>query len=198
MASNEQHTLSAELAAQLMRDLRHGNLAAKQELVKFLYPELRRIAASKMKRERVNHTLQPTAMVNELYLELLKIRGLPEREYVDEQEKAAFMRLAGKVMDRLLIHHARRLSSRVERIELDDADDPSDTGAEALQRVEDALVQLEAIEPRLRAVVEMKVFEGLTGEEIAQQLGCSPRTVVATWTYARQWLQANWADRMTE
>jgi RNA polymerase sigma factor (TIGR02999 family) len=176
-----------------MRDLRHGSDAAKKELVKVLYPQLRRVAAAKMKHQRANHTLQPTAMVNELYLELLKIRGLRDREYVDEEERAAFMRLAGKVMDRLLIHHARRLPSRVERVEWDDADDPSDSGGEALQRVEDALVKLEAIEPRLRAVVEMKVFEGLTGEEIARELGCSPRTVVASWTYARQWLQANWA-----
>ena len=185
--------LTSDMVAQLMRDLRHGSDAAKKELVKILYPELRRVAAAKMKRERANHTLQPTAIVNELYLELLKISGLPSREYVDDQEKAAFMRLAGKVMDRLLIHHARRLPSRVERIEWNDVDDPSDSGGEALQRVEDALVKLEAIDPRLRAVVEMKVFEGLTGEEIARELGCSPRTVVASWTYARQWLQANWA-----
>lgn len=193
-----QPALSAETVARLMRDLRHGNQAAKQELVKFLYPELRRVAALKMKRERVNHTLQPTAIVNELYLELLKLRGLPDREYADQEEKAAFMRLAGKVMDRLLIHHARRLSSRVERIELDFADDPTDSGAEALQRVEDALVKLEAIDPRLRTVVEMKVFEGLTGEEIAHRLDCSPRTVVASWTYARQWLQTHWADRFDD
>ncbi len=187
---------TSETLAQLMRDLRHGSDAAKKELVKFLYPELRRVAAAKMKRERANHTLQPTAIVNELYLELLKMSGLPAREYVDQQERAAFMRLAGKMMDRLLIHHARRLSSRVERVEWDDADESSDFGGEALQRVEDALIKLEAIEPLLRAVVEMKVFEGLTGEEIAHELGCSPRTVVASWTYARQWLQANWADRI--
>lgn len=192
----EQPALSAEVVARLMRDLRLGNQAAAQELVKYLYPELRRVAGFKMKRERAYHTLQPTAVVNELYLELLKIRGLREREYVDDEERAAFMRLAGKVMDRLLIHHARRLSKRVERIDLSDAADPSDSGAEALQRVEDALVKLEAIDPRLRAVVEMKVFEGLTAEEIARQLGCSPRTVVASWTFARQWLQTKWADRL--
>ena len=179
-----------------MRGLRSGNEAAKQELVKFLYPELRRLAASKMKRERGNHTLQPTAIVNELYLELLKLGGLRDRGYADDEEKAAFLRLAGKVMDRLLIHHARRLPSRVLRIELGEAEDPCDSGAEALQRVEDALLKLETIDPRLRAMVEMKVFEGLTGEEIAQQLGCSPRTVVADWTFARQWLLVNWADRM--
>lgn len=197
MESKQQPTLSAETTARLMRDLRRGSQTAKQELVRLLYPELRRVAASKMKRERGSHTLQPTALVNELYLELLKVRGLADRERGDDGERVAFMRLAGTLMDRLLIHHARRLSSRVERIELDDADDRSDSGVEALQRVEEALVKLESIDPRLRAVVEMKVFEGLTGEEIAHQLGCSPRTVVAHWSYARQWLQANWADRMT-
>ena len=191
MASSEPG-LTPETVAQLMRDLRHGSDAAKKELVKLLYPELRRVAAAKMKRERANHTLQPTAIVNELYLELLKIRRLPDREYSDPQERTAFMRLAGKMMDRLLIHHARGLPSRVKRIEWDDADDPFDSGGEALQRVEDALLKLEAIEPRLRAVVEMKVFEGLTAEEIARELGCSPRTAVACWTYARQWLEANW------
>jgi len=193
MGGNRQPTLSTQVTAQLMRDLRHGSAAAKQELVRLLYPELRRVAASKMKRERISHTLQPTALVNELYLELLKVRGLPDRGTSDDGERLAFLRLAGKLMDHLLIHHARRLSSKVERIELDSTDDPSDSGVEALQRVEEALIKLEAIDPRLRAVVEMKVFEGLTGEEIAHQLGCSPRTVVATWTYAREWLQANWA-----
>lgn len=192
----KESALSSDTIARLMRDLRYGNHSAKQELVRLLYPELRRIAACKMKRERLNHTLQPTAIVNELYLELLKIRGLPERGCADDEEKAAFMGLAGKLMDRLLIHHARRLPSRIEKLELDENDDSSDSGAEAFQRVEDALVKLEAISPRLRAVVEMKVFEGLTGEEIAEQLGCSLRTVVATWTYARQWLLANWADRV--
>src|SRR5947209_6941995 len=115
--------LSADAIARLMRELRHGSEAAKRELVKVLYPELRRVAAAKMRRERANHTLQPTAIVNELYLELLKISGLPDRGYVDHEERAAFMRLAGTVMDRLLIHHARRLSSRVEHVEWDDTEE---------------------------------------------------------------------------
>ena len=191
-----QPELSADTVASLMRDLRQGSPAAKRELVKFLYPELRRVAAYKMSRERQNHTLQPTAVVNEVYLELLRIRGLRDRDYVNHEEKAAFMRLAGKVMDRLLIHHARRLPSRVEKVELEETDVPADSGAESLQHVEDALIKLEAIDPRLRTVVEMKVFEGLTGEEIADQLGCSPRTVVAHWAYARQWLLTHWADRV--
>jgi len=61
--------------------------------------------------------------------------------------------------------------------------------------VEDALAKLEAIDPRVRAVVEMKVFEGMTSQDIAHRLGCSPRTVVACWTFARDWLETRWADR---
>jgi len=143
---------TAETFALLMRDLRSGSATAKKELVKILYPELRRVAAAKMKRERANHTLQPTAIVNELYLELLKIGGLPDREYTDHRERAAFMGLAGKMMDRLLSHRSRRLPSRVKRIEWDDADDPFDSGGEALQRVEDVLVKLEAMREDMGSV----------------------------------------------
>jgi RNA polymerase sigma factor (TIGR02999 family) len=194
MASNKP-ALNADVVARLMRGLRQGSPSAKQELVQFLYPELRRVAALKMKRERANHTLQPTAVVNELYLELLKVRGLQERGYADEEEKAAFLRLAGQMMDRLLIHHARPLARRVEQVDLEGIDARSASGAEALQHVEDALAKLESIDPRVRAVVEMKVFEGMTNEEIARRLGCSPRTVAACWTFARDWLQTRWADR---
>ncbi len=191
--SAEKPALSADVIARLMRGLRQGSQAAKQELVQVLYPELKRMAALKMKRERVNHTLQPTAVVNELYLELVKLRGLQDRGYADEGEKAAFLKLAGQMMDRLLIHHARPLARRAVRVDLEHFDAPADTGTEALQHVEDALAKLEAIDPRVRAVVEMKVFEGMTGEEIARRLGCSPRTVSACWTFARDWLQTRWA-----
>lgn len=194
----DQLALGADKIARLMRGLRRGSQAAKQELVQLLYPELRRVAARKMQRERANHTLQPTAVVNELYLELLKLRGLENRGYADDEEKAAFMRLAGHVMDRLLIHHARPLARRVERVDLEEISASADSDTEGLQHVEEALAKLEAINPRLRAVVEMKVFQGMTGEEIALQLGCSPRTVVASWTFARDWLQTKWAHRWQE
>ena len=191
----DQSELDADAVARLMRALRQGSQAAKQELVQLLYPELRRVAARKMKRERANHTLQPTAMANELYLELLKLRGLQERGYADAEEKAAFLRLAGQMMDRLLVHHARPLARRVERVEIEQAEAGQGSSTDALQRVEDALAKLGAIDPRIRAVVEMKVFEGMTGDEIARRLGCSPRTVAACWTFARDWLQNKWARK---
>ena len=189
-----QAAISPDVIARLMRGLRQGSRDAKRELVAMLFPELRRLAALKMKRERVNHTLQPTALVSELYLELLKLRGLEDRAYADDREKAAFLGLAGQIMNRMLIHHARPLARRVERVEIDD-DSAIESGLSALNNVESALEGLEQIDPRFRAVVEMKVFEGRTGEEIAQRLGCSPRTVVSYWNFARNWLRKEWAEK---
>jgi RNA polymerase sigma factor (TIGR02999 family) len=183
----------ADVVARLMRSLRQGSAEAKRELVAMLFPELRRLAAAKMRRERVNHTLQPTALVSELYLELLKLRRLEDRAYADEQEKAAFLGLAGQMMNRMLIHHARPLARRVERAEIDEAL-PADCGLAALNNVENALTELEKIDPRFRRVVEMKIFEGRTGEEIAQLLSCSPRTVAACWNFARNWLRKEWLE----
>ena len=187
-----QTAISPDVIARLMRGLRQGSRDAKRELVATLFPELRRLAALKMKRERVNHTLQPTALVGELYLELLKIRGLEDRALADDQEKAAFLGLAGQIMNRMLIHHARPLARRVQRVEIEE-ESAIDSGLEALNNVESALNGLEQIDPRFRAVVEMKIFEGCTGDEIAQRLQCSPRSVVSYWNFARNWLSKEWA-----
>ena len=91
----------------------------------------------------------------------------------------------------LLIHHARPLYRRVERVEIGAAAYLAPQ-SDALQQVEDALARLAAVDPKLRTVVEMKVFEGLTGEEIAERIGCSRRTVANYWNVARQWLQKEW------
>lgn len=183
---------NAEIVAQLMGAFRRGNHEAGRELADLFYPELRRLAASKMKGERSEHTWQPTALVHELYLELVKVRALGARNYDDDEERAAFLRLAGHMMKRLLIHHARPLYRRAERVEISD---PAVASPEALHEVEDALSRLAAVDPELRRVVEMKVFEGLTRDEIAQQLGCSRRTVAGHWSFARHWLQKEWAGK---
>ena len=185
---------TSDTVARLMEELRAGKPDAGRELVEMFYPELRRLAASKMRGERSQHTWQPTALVNELYLELLKIRGLADRDYGD-RERAAFFGLAGQMMKRLLILHARPLYRKVERVELAEAPEQPVSNQNALHDVEDALSGLEAVDPRFRSVVEMRVFEGLTGEEIAGKLGCSPRSVATYWNLARHWLQKEWAGR---
>ena len=172
--------------SELMADFLRGDKLAVNRLVELLYPELRKLAAAKMKGERTAHTWQPTLLVNELYLTLFRSQASSHYNG-DGQEKSAFLGLAGLIMKRLLIDHARPLHRRVEKVELGDAPVPQD--AEGLRFVEEALSRLGSLDLNLRRVVEMRVFEGLTGNEIAEELNCSPRTVANYWTFAKRWLQ---------
>ena len=178
---------AANAIAGFMACFRKGDQAAAGKLVEALYPELRRLAAAKMKGERTEHTWQPTVLVNELYLELVKIKALKPSALANDEERAAFFGLAAHLMKRLLIHHARPLYRRMEKVEI--KDDLRIKGSDALNEVEEALSRLGAIDPKLRTVVEMKVFEGLTGDQIAHQIGCAPVTVARYWSFARRWLQ---------
>ena len=174
--------------ARLMAAFRQGDKAAATRLVEIFYPELRRIAGSRMKRERGEHTWQPTALVSELYLELCKIKALRSGSDDDEAEKTAFLALATHLMKRLLIQHSRPLSKRVERVEVKDGPQTDVPALESLQDIETTLGRLAAINPKIRLVVEMRVFEGLTGDEIAARLGCAPVTVARYWSFAKRWL----------
>jgi RNA polymerase sigma factor (TIGR02999 family) len=182
------NTPAPDTVAGLMANFRNGDSAAANRLVELLYPELRRLAAAKMRGERSGHTWQPTLLVNELYLALVKIKALGDGGSAD-QEKAAFLGLAGHVMKHLLIDHARPLYRQAEKIQLREMPDHAAQGIENVQFVEEVLARLAAINPKLRSVIEMRVFEGLTGDEIAGQLGCSPRTVANLWTFAKRWLE---------
>jgi RNA polymerase sigma factor (TIGR02999 family) len=178
--------------ARLVADLRKGDKAAADRLVELLYPELRKLAAARMKGERAEHTWQPTLLVNELYLALVKVKALGNGGGADE-EKAAFLGLAGHVMKHLLIDHSRPLYRRAEKVQLHDMPDLAQTGIEDVQFVEQLLARIGAIDPKLRSVIEMRVFEGLTGNEIAQQMSCSPRTVANLWTFAKRWISSELA-----
>jgi RNA polymerase sigma-70 factor (ECF subfamily) len=174
----------------LMAELRGGSPEAAGKLVEFFYPELRRLASVRMLGERSNHTWQPTVLVNELYLELTRIKALPSGSTPEKRdEKEAFFALAAFLMRRLLVHHARPLPKRVTKIEIGEAAALAVSGEQSLREIENVLSHLSAIDPKLRAVVEMKAFEGLSREEIAQRLGCSVRTVARHWEFAQQWLQ---------
>ena len=181
-------TTAPTVVAGLIQQFRQGDRHAADRLVEILYPELRRIAASKMKTERPEHTWQPTVLVHELYLELLKVKALREPE--NQDEKAAFMGFAGFLMTRLLARHSRPLSSKAVKVEVEKAAfDFSAPGSETLAHIERVLERLAAIDPRFRTVVEMRVFESCTGDEIAARLGCSRKTVDRYWTFASRWLQ---------
>jgi RNA polymerase sigma factor (TIGR02999 family) len=180
---------SPDTVQNLMSRFRMGDKQAAGELVSLFYPELRRLAAARMRSEQPNHTWQPTGLVNELYLELLKVRALSASDSDGEGERRAFLSLAAHMMRRLLIQHSRPLARRSGKSELPDLPDARISGAEALAEVEEALERLASINPNLRTVVELRVFEGLTGQECAERMGVGTATVSRYWVFARQWLE---------
>jgi RNA polymerase sigma factor (TIGR02999 family) len=175
--------------AELMDRLRLGSKEAAGQLVTLFYPELRRLARSHMRREAPGHSWQPTLLVNQLYLELIKIKALKKDEgRAAQDDRQAFFGLAAHLMRRLLIHHSRPLAQQMEMTELSDGMLFEGTGTDELAVVEDLLGGLEQIDPEFRRVAELKVFEGLAMEEIAMQLDIPLRTAYRRWTFARTWL----------
>jgi len=170
-----------------MSRFRSGDQKAADALVAHFYPELRRLAAARMRMERQEHTWTPTVLVNELYLELVKIKALRAADD-DSGEREAFLKLAGHIMRRLLIHHSRPLYRKAQKVGLTDAELGPLSGTEALTEVEDLLERLQKLDSRLRAVVELRAFEGKTAEEAAAAMNCSLRTVHKYWSFAKRWL----------
>jgi len=171
----------------LMSRFRLGDQKAADALVDHFYPELRRLAAARMRMERQEHTWTPTVLVNELYLELVKIKALRAADE-DSGEREAFLKLAGHIMRRLLIHHARPLYRKAQKVGVNDADLGLDSSTEALTQVEDLLTRLQKLDSRLRTVVELRAFEGKTAEETALAMACSLRSVHKYWSFAKRWL----------
>ncbi|MDQ6808945.1 MAG: ECF-type sigma factor [Verrucomicrobiota bacterium] len=153
-----------------------------------LYAELRELAASYLRKERPNHTLQPTALVHESYLRLVS------QHSVDWGNRLQFLSIAARMMRRILANHAiarkrDKRDSGEPLLELDAAVDFHDRTQLSMTRLEDALRDLERLDPRQARVVELRFFGGLTMEETAELLGVSPVTVKRDWVTARQWLQ---------
>jgi RNA polymerase sigma factor (TIGR02999 family) len=174
----------------LMAAFRQGNSAAGARLIDIFYPELKRMAASKLRGERQGHSWQPTLLVNELYLQMVNIKALQPDDQDRPNDRAAFLALSGQIMKRLLIHHARPLSAKAQKVPLWEDMQCVDGGE--LAEVESLLSRLASMKPMLRTVVEMKVFEGRTAAEIASELKCSPITVHRYWQFAKRWLKEEW------
>jgi RNA polymerase sigma factor (TIGR02999 family) len=166
-----------------------GDTSAQAELADAVYQELHRLASFYMRREqRPDHTLQPTALVNEAYL--LLIGDKP----VNWDNRAHFYSAAAKTMRRILIDHARshraaKRSGRLERVELDDGVIAVEENANELLELNAALDRLAMLDERQARVVELRFFGGLTVEETAKVARVSEKTVKRDWALARAWLE---------
>ena len=157
-------------------------------LAERLYKELRQLAVARLKGERRNHTLQPTALVNEAYLHLARRTG------ASFQSRTHFLAAASLAMRRVLVDHARarRTAKRGggwRRITLDESVALSEDRVEDVLAIDQALERLAEIDSRTARVVEMRFFAGMTEVEVAQALDLSERWVRKEWTFARAWLR---------
>lgn len=152
-----------------------------------VYDELHRLARSFLRHERANHTLQPSALINEAYL---RLRAQDPSQVVDRPH---FLRLAARAMRQVLIDHARiRRARKRDAASLADAMLPEATPAletEEYLAINTALEKLESIDPNLAEIVELRFFGGLSVSETAQVLGISETSVKREWAVARVWLR---------
>ena len=173
---------------QLLLDWSRGDERALEELMPLVYDELHRLAEHYMRRERSDHTLQPTALVNEAYLRLV------DQTRVKWRNRAHFIGVAAQLMRRVTVKHAERHRA-VKRgggavaVPFDEAAVPAMASGEDVIALDEALERLKELDPRQSRVVELRFFGGLTGKEMAEVLGISPATVDREWRMARAWLQ---------
>ena len=180
------HEGPAEVTA-LLRAWSRGDLHARDELLPLVYEDLRRRAAAYLRRERADHTLQPTALIHEAYLRLVG------QQRVAWQNRAQFFGVAAQMMRRILVDHARAqhaakrpgaamkvtLDERIGKAEAIDCD---------LLLLNQALSELTAFDPRQAQIVELRYFGGLAEHEVAEVLAISRSTVTREWQTARAWL----------
>ncbi len=171
----------------LLKDWGNGDSTALDQLMPIVYAELRAIAARYLRRERQDHTLQPTALVNEAYLRLI------DQNQVQWQNRAHFVGVAAQMMRRILVDHAKshnraKRGGGARRVTLDEAVALSEERANDLVELDEALTALEAFDERKSRVVEMKYFGGLSVEETAEVLKVSVITVARDWKLAKAWL----------
>jgi RNA polymerase sigma factor (TIGR02999 family) len=164
-----------------------GDAAALNELLPIVHAELRRLARRYMARERPGHTLQPTALVNEVYVRLVDLRR------VQWQNRAQFAAVCARLMRRILVDAARsrrsaKRGAKVTLVSFDEGLAPQPGRQDELLALDDALNRLAETGPRRSQVVELRLFGGLTVEESAEALHVSAETVMRDWRFAKAWL----------
>jgi RNA polymerase sigma factor (TIGR02999 family) len=179
---------SSEGITRLLVDWGKGDQAALEKLMPLVYSELRRLASNYLRRERAEHTLQPTALVNEAYLKLVDQRD------AKWQNRAHFFGISAQLMRRILVDHARqhqagkRGGSGQQRISITSVEKLATQPEVDLLALNEALCRLAGESLRLAQVVECRYFGGYDDVETARALGISERSVRRDWTLARAWL----------
>jgi len=172
---------------QILQDWNDGDENAKEQLLPYVYDELRRQARFLMSSERSDHTLQPTALVHEAFLKLSRQTGIEWRD------RSHFYGFASRIMRQILVDHAR-LHATAKRgnhpihFSLDDVQVPIEERAESILILNEVLERLENFDEQQAKIVEMRFFGGMNNEEIAENLKISERTVGREWQAARLWL----------
>ena len=171
----------------LLNEWGGGNRAALDKLVPLVYRELRRLARHYMNNERPDHTLQTTALVSEAYLRLVHYQKM------HWENRAHFLAVAAQAMRRILVDHARahhyaKRGGGAQTLSLEDAPILCAEPAPDILALDEALLELESMDPRKCRLVEFKFFGGLSTEEIAEVLAISTATVEREWRAAKAWL----------
>jgi RNA polymerase sigma-70 factor (ECF subfamily) len=178
---------SQQEVTQLLGDWSGGDAGALDKLIPLVQPELHRLAHHYMTRERAGHTLQTTALLDEVYLRLV------DNTKPLWQNRTHFVAAAAQLMRRIMVDHARERHSLkrgggARKVTLDEAALVTETRSEELLALDEALARLAAQDPRKSQIVELRYFGGLTVKEAAEFLKLSQRTVEREWNMAKAWL----------
>lgn len=176
----------------LLGELKAGSKSAESRLLEVVYPELRKIAGRYLSGERQAHTLQPTALVNEAYLQLA------DQMDKDWQNRSHFYAVAAQLMRRILVDYARnkraaKRDGNRHRVELTDGVAIAGERLDEVIAIDVALGRLAEFDPRRAKVVELRFFGGMTEDEVALVLNVAPRTVKRDWNVAKAWLHGELA-----
>jgi RNA polymerase sigma-70 factor (ECF subfamily) len=172
----------------LLRRVKNGDQAARERMLSLVYPTLRKLAAVRMRTERPDHTLQPTALVHEVFLKF------GTAEAFDVRDRGHFYAIAAEMMRQILVDSARKRRARKrggtdQRVPLTDAIAGRLESPEAMLDVDRLLTRLALLDARQARIVEMRYFGGFSEQEIAEALGISERTVKRDWSMARAWMR---------
>jgi RNA polymerase sigma-70 factor (ECF subfamily) len=180
-----------------LQEWKNGDETAVERLFPLVYDELKRRARNYLNQERSNHTLQPTALVHEVYLRLIRLNQ------IKWEDRAHFYAISATTMRRILVDHAREIAAdkrggAMQRITLENLKISKEEKATDLLELNEALTKLAAIDPRKANVVEMIYFGGLNQKEIAEVLQITEKTVQRDWKFAKLWLYGELKQKVSD